>query len=155
MNIEALLSPERVQCHTASTSKKRALEKLSELLASGTDGLTASEIFDSLLSRERLGSTGLGHGVAIPHGRTAGASKAVAALVTLDGGVDYDAPDHKPVDILFALVVPEASTDEHLQTLAQLAQMFSDEQMTGDIRDCRDAHCLVSLIGKWEARQAA
>ncbi len=155
MNIEDLLSPERVQCHTASTSKKRALEKLSELLATGSSSLTANEIFDSLLNRERLGSTGLGHGVAIPHGRSAGTQQAIAAMVTLDNGVDYDAPDHQPVDILFALVVPEESTDEHLKTLAQLAQMFSDQEMTGDIRDCRDADCMLSLIGEWEARQAA
>lgn len=155
MNIEDLLSAERVQCHTASTSKKRVLEKLSELLATGSVGLSSSEIFDSLLNRERLGSTGLGHGVAIPHGRTAGTARAVAAIVTLDEGVDYDAPDHRPVDILFALVVPEDSTDEHLETLAQLAQMFSDEKVTGELRNCRDAHCMLSLIGEWEARQAA
>lgn len=155
MNIGDLLSPDRVDCHADSTSKKRAIERVSELLAGSAGDLTAGEIFDSLINRERLGSTGLGHGVAIPHGRSAATSKAVGALVTLNEGVDYDSPDRQPVDVLFALLVPEECTEEHLNILAQLAQMFSDEQMSTRIRDCSDAHCMLSLIGEWEARQAA
>jgi mannitol/fructose-specific phosphotransferase system IIA component (Ntr-type) len=101
------------------------------------------DIFDSLLNRERLGSTGLGTGVAIPHGRMTGIDAPVGAIITLKNGVDYDAVDHQPVDLLFALVVPEASTDEHLQILATLARMFSDRKLCENLRASQDAEQLL------------
>lgn len=151
MNISELLTPERIVCTAEVSSKKRALEMLSELLASSSAELVEGEIFDSLLSRERLGSTGLGHGVAIPHGRVTGIDNAVAAMLKLDRGVDYDAPDREPVDILFALLVPQESTDEHLQILASLARMFADPSTLARLRDAHDSESLLARVGRWES----
>ncbi|AHK78220.1 PTS sugar transporter subunit IIA [Ectothiorhodospira haloalkaliphila] len=150
MNIGDLLAPERVHCQTDVSSKKRALEMLGEMLSNHLPKLTQGEIFDSLLARERLGSTGLGHGVAIPHGRLAGASEACAALLKLEKGVDYDAPDSEPVDILFALVVPADCTDEHLQILALLARMFSDPETLARLRSTSGPSDLLTLVREWD-----
>jgi nitrogen PTS system EIIA component len=150
MKISDLLTADRVVCIDEVSSKKRTLEMLSELLASSDAELTAGDIFDSLLSRERLGSTGLGHGVAIPHGRVAGIDSAVAAMLKLGYGVDYDAPDREPVDVLFALLVPKASTDEHLQILAALARMFADPPTLARLRVAGDREALLAEVSHWE-----
>lgn len=155
MNIADLLSEDRIDCHGGATSKKRALEMLSESIAASTPGLTQGQIFDSLIARERLGSTGLGHGVAIPHGRLPGAEKAVAALLRLDEAIDYDAPDRKPVDLLFALVVPEACTEEHLKILATLAEMFADEPTLAKLRSLPSPAELLDLFRRWKTSDAA
>ncbi len=107
------------------TSKKTALEELSKLLANKDTTLSYIEVLDCLLAREKLGSTGLGNGIAIPHGRLKGGKKTIAAFMQLQYGIEYDAVDQAPVDLLFALLVPEDSTDEHLQILSHLAEMFS------------------------------
>ncbi|EHQ51368.1 PTS IIA-like nitrogen-regulatory protein PtsN [Ectothiorhodospira sp. PHS-1] len=150
MNIGDLLASERVCCLPDVSSKKRALEMLGDMLSSHLPRLTQGEIFDSLLARERLGSTGLGHGVAIPHGRLAGADEACAALLKLGKGVDYDAPDSEPVDILFALVVPTECTDEHLQILALLARMFSDPETLARLRSAKGPEDLLELVHHWD-----
>lgn len=155
MNIAELLSAERVDCQSPAASKKRALDLLSEKLADAFPNLTQREVFDSLISRERLGSTGLGHGIAIPHGRLAGIDHAAGAFLKLRDGIDYDAPDHKPVDLLFALIVPEVCTEEHLKILASLAQMFADESMVERLRQCDTPARLVELFGQWHASNAA
>ncbi|SFM48900.1 PTS IIA-like nitrogen-regulatory protein PtsN [Ectothiorhodospira mobilis] len=149
MNIGELLGSDRVHCTAEVSSKKRALEMLGEMLSTRLPKLTTGEIFDSLLARERLGSTGLGHGVAIPHGRLEGADEACAALLRLDRGVDYDAPDSEPVDILFALVVPTESSEEHLQILAVLARMFSDPETLARLRDAGSTREILDLLGRW------
>ena len=153
MPISALLSQDRVACHQDASSKKRSLELLSRLLSSGLPEYSDGELFDSLIARERLGSTGLGHGVALPHGRLSGLSAPIAAFVTLETGVDYDAIDNRPVDLLFALLVPEESTDEHLQILARLAAMFSDADLCGALRDCSTSQQCLDRISLWESRQ--
>ena len=130
------------------------LEFRAGLLATSSPSLTEVEIFDSLLNRERLGSTGLGTGVAIPHGRIPGIDAPVGAIVTLNSGVDYDAIDRQPVDLLFALLVPEESTDEHLQILASLAQMFSDRKLSARLRECESAEQLLQLLDGWEPQRA-
>lgn len=145
-----LLTPGRVVCATGVASKKRALEQLSALLASGEPSLTPTQIFDSLLARERLGSTGLGRGVAIPHGRMKQGEQAVGAFVKLHQGIDFDAADRQPVDMLFALLVPEQATDEHLQLLAQLARMFSDAALVAKLRETDDAAMLYETIRSWQ-----
>ncbi len=155
MHITSLISPESVSCCQETTSKKRALEQLSQLLAQRTPNITAEEIFDCLVGRERLGSTGLGHGVAIPHGRVVGLHAPLAACIRLDNGVDYDALDRKPVDLMVALLVPEEATDEHLQLLAQLAQMFSDNDFTQKLRETRNSQELYQLLHHWEAKHAS
>ena len=146
MNIVDLLSPNRVVVRPGASSKKRVLELLSEYLASATTGLTATEIFDTLIARERLGSTGLGHGVAIPHSRIAGINEALGAVLRLEQGVDYDALDGQPVDLLFALIVPEKSTEKHLEILSQLAEMFSNEQVLTRLRSADNAETLLRLF---------
>jgi PTS system nitrogen regulatory IIA component len=154
MHITRLISPESVSCCQETTSKKRALEQLSQLLSQSTPSITAEEIFDCFIGRERLGSTGLGHGVAIPHGRMTGLQAPLAACITLDAGVDFDAIDRKPVDLLVALLVPEEATDEHLQLLAQLAGMFSDNDFTQKLREARTNQALYQLLQDWEAKHA-
>ena len=103
------------------------LESASELLAATDENLSPRAVFDCLIAREKLGSTGLGHGVAIPHGRLAGLDKTIGVFIKVPKGVDFDAPDSEPVDLVFALLVPEESTEEHLQVLSNLASYFNSE----------------------------
>ncbi|WP_455380356.1 PTS sugar transporter subunit IIA, partial [Acidihalobacter prosperus] len=117
--------------------------------------LSSHEIFDSLLARERLGSTGLGRGVAIPHGRISGLTQTQAAFIKLTRGIDFDAPDQQPVDLLFALLVPEECTDEHLETLGRLAQLFSEPTTVQQIRGAHDSPSTLGLLNDWDARHAA
>ena len=150
MQVSELLELERISCNSHAASKKRVLEQLSELLADSQSELTQTQVFDSLLSRERLGSTGLGHGVAIPHGRVKDSSKTLLAMIKLDQGIDYDAVDSEPVDLLFALLVPEHSTEEHLQLLSQLAEMLSDPVLVKQLRSANSANHLLDTIHKWQ-----
>ncbi len=151
MQIAKLLDTDRITCRQDSSSKKRALESLSKLLAGNLPGFTDGEIFDSLIGRERLGSTGLGKGVALPHGRMKGLDTPTAALLTLTSGIDYDAIDNQPVDLLFALLVPEESTDEHLEILARLAAMFSNADFCTGLRNCTDSKDCLDLISHWNS----
>lgn len=112
-----------------ATSKKRLLEKISALLHEDEPELDETAAFQSLIERERLGSTGIGDGVALPHGRLKGLTKAVGAFATLEQEMDYDAVDKKPVKMVFALLVPENADEEHLKILAQLASIFSKQEM--------------------------
>lgn len=153
MQISALLSPARVACHQDSSSKKRSLELLSHLLSTDLPAFSEGELFDSLIGRERLGSTGLGHGVALPHGRIKGLDAPVAAFMSLKNGIDYDAIDNQPVDLLFALLVPEESTDEHLQILARLAAMFSDAKLCAALRKCSSGEQCLDEVNHWDSDQ--
>jgi nitrogen PTS system EIIA component len=153
MQVTELLDVERISCANQAGSKKRVLEQMSQLIATGQSELSQDQIFDSLVSRERLGSTGLGHGVAIPHARLKDSDKTLAAVIKLRQGVDYDAPDQQPVDLLFALLVPENSTEEHLQLLAQLAQMFSDEKFVARLRAAKDSDGLYQTLRSWQPRE--
>ena len=150
-----LLAPERIACNLHATSKKRALELVSDLLASSDPALSQTAVFESLIGRERLGSTGLGHGVAIPHARVRGMPHAVAAFVKLDQGVDFDAADEQPVDLLFALLVPEHYTDEHLQLLAELARMFSDPELCEALRASCSRERTFDLLTHWRGHPNA
>ena len=146
-----LLSPERVRCHERVASKKRALERAAELLSPAVPGMTRVEIFDALNARERLGSTGLGHGMALPHGRVAGVKSPTAACLTLDQPIDYDAPDRQRVDILFALLVPRACNDEHLRILSSLAEMFNDETLRNALREQTAPQALIDCLANWSS----
>jgi len=134
MQISEILSPKRILCDVSTGSKKVALEILAKLISNSDNNLTQSEVFDSLLTRERLGSTGLGYGIALPHGRLKHGNTTVGAFIRLKNGIDYDAIDAKPVDLLFALLVPIDSTQEHLEILSQLAERFSNEDFLGRLR---------------------
>lgn len=155
MQIGELLSLDRVVDDAEASSKKRTLELLSGLLGGAENNLSHNEIFDTLLARERLGSTGLGAGVAIPHGRMKGIQKAVGAFVKLREGIDYDAPDKQAVDLLFALIVPEECTDMHLDILAQLARLFRDSDTVEQLRKSTDRETLYRVLTEWGARNAA
>jgi PTS system nitrogen regulatory IIA component len=135
-----MLSPElineaRIGQGLEISSKKRLLETLAELLANDHPRLSTENVFERLLERERLGSTGLGHGVALPHARIKEVSQVIGAFVQTTRGVDYDAADGEPVDLAFALLVPETATEEHLQLLAYLAGRFSESATRSQLRD--------------------
>ncbi len=136
----------RVDCNCKAGSKKRALERVGELLATAAPNLSQEEIFEQLLERERLGSTGLGHGVALPHARLKGIEQACGVLVRLESGIDYDAIDGQPVDLLFGLLVPHDATQEHLQLLAKLASLFSKESFRDQLRKVKDCDEAMTLI---------
>ena len=155
MQIIDLLNPERIACDSSANSKKRVLEQLSALMADSAPELTEEEIFASLIGREKLGSTGLGHGVAIPHGRLKGRNQALAAFIKLEHGIDFDALDNQPVDLLFALLVPDHFTNEHLEILAQLAQMFDSEELCQELRASRDCHQVLDLLRRWGPQQTS
>lgn len=155
MHLLDLLSPARVRVDLAAPGKKRLLEQLATVLTAGTGGDTERSVYESLCSRERLGSTGLGHGVAIPHGRCARAGQAIGAFVRLSDPVDFGAPDGEPVDLLFALVVPEHYAQQHLMLLSQLAEMFGDEAFRGRLRAAADSAALYRLLSDWQAAHDA
>ncbi len=155
MNITDLLTAERVVCNSEVPSKKRVLELLGALIAKDQTDFTVREIFDSLIGRERLGSTGLGHGVALPHGRLSQSKQAVGAFVKLTQGVDFDAIDQQPVDMVFALLVPEHFTDEHLKILAYLAEMFSDQDFCEQLRVADSDQALFERLSHWNPSTAS
>ena len=147
--ISQLLPESNVIVGLDVTSKKRVFEQAG-LLFENTNQISRSQVFDSLFAREKLGSTGLGQGVAIPHGRIKGLREAVAALVTMKEAIPFDAPDGLPVNIACILLVPEKATDKHLQILSELAQMFSDKQFRDKLLQCSDASTIHRLITDWE-----
>ena len=153
MNITDLLMPDHVTCRDDLGSTKRLLEYVSELLAGSSPGLTQHEIFEALISREKLGSTGLGKGVAIPHGRIASLEQPLCAFVRLATPVDFDATDGQPVDLIFTLLVPEDSTEEHLQVLSTIAEIFSNAGISMALRQCDTDSCLLEQLCQWEARR--
>jgi PTS system nitrogen regulatory IIA component len=131
------------------SSKKRVFEQVG-LLFENSRNISRGEVFDSLFTREKLGSTGLGHGIAIPHGRIKGLKEAVGAFVRLKAPIAFDAPDGKPVNLIFVLLVPERATDLHLQILSELAQMFSDRDLRAGLLQAADAHEMHKLITEWQ-----
>ncbi|QBQ54121.1 PTS IIA-like nitrogen regulatory protein PtsN [Nitrosococcus wardiae] len=155
MQITEFLVPEQIAVGAVAGSKKRVLERLSELLTRGADDLDSADVFDCLLARERLGSTGLGDGIAIPHARMAGNQHTLAALVRLDQGIDFDALDQQPVDLFCALLVPEESAQIHVQLLAQLAEMFRDPEFCARLREAKDPHTLLEVLREWEQTSAS
>lgn len=126
--IAKILPSDHVVLDLDVASKKRVFEQVG-ILFENSHGIARSEVFDSLFAREKLGSTGLGQGVAIPHGRAKGLKEAAGAFVRLKTPIPFDAPDGKPVQNLFVLLVPEQATDLHLQVLSELAQVFSSRQL--------------------------
>ncbi len=151
MDISEFFLPESVIAQKKISSKKRALEQLSELLVFASPELTQAEVFEGLIGRERLGSTGLGHGAAIPHGRLKGVEKPVCAFLQLQQGVDFDAVDNQPVDLICALLVPEESTSEHLALLSMLAEIFGDKAFCEQLRAADDDASLYQLLTQWQS----
>ncbi len=146
MQISDILTSDRILCNADVSSKKAALETLSGLIANASSSLTPQQVFNSLLSRERLGGTGLGNGIALPHGRWRNGLSTIAAFIKLKQGVDYDAADNQPVDLIFALLVPEHSTEEHLQVLAELAEMFNEVEFLTQLRREESDEAIYNLL---------
>ena len=148
--ISKILPPENILLDEESTSKKRVFERAG-LLFENTQQLGRSQVFDSLFAREKLGSTGLGQGVAIPHGRVKGLRDAAAAFVKMQTPIPFDAPDGQPVKFIFVLLVPERATDLHLQILGELAQMFSEQSFRDRLDATDDPTEIHQLFNDWNA----
>ena len=146
MYLKNYISEEGIVFTPSVSSKKRALEILSELLAQQHSGLSKSKLLDALLAREKLGSTGLGKGIAIPHCRIKELDKIYVSMLKLEDGIDFDASDDTPVTFLFCMVVPEDANDDHLQLLANLAELLDNEDIRQSINQCEDAKCLYLLL---------
>jgi PTS system nitrogen regulatory IIA component len=150
MNLIAkLLPPSNIVLDAEVSSKKRMFEQVG-LLFENNQSIARSLVFDSLFARERLGSTGLGQGVAIPHGRIKGLRTPVAAFLRLKMPVPFDAPDGRPVNLIFVLLVPEQATEQHLEILSQLAQMLSDREFRQTLGTAPDAAALHEHITAWQ-----
>ena len=152
---EGFISAERIECGVEISSKKRVLEKLASLLATTSETLTEEAVFDRLLERERLGSTGLGHGIALPHARMPEAERAYGAFIQIATPVDFDSIDRQPVDLAFAMLVPQEATEEHLQLLAGLAELFSDEALCTRLRKAGDAETVLKWFKVADNKAAA
>lgn len=152
--LASILPSAQVLVSVDATSKKRAFEEAG-LLFENLHGLSRALITDSLFARERLGSTGLGHGVAIPHGRIKGLKSPMAAVFRLANPIGFDAPDEQPVVLLIFLLVPEAATQRHLEILSEIAEMLSDAALREEIKASTNADGLHGLIDGWRSTQAA
>lgn len=146
MQLSDILTISCTRCDVAINSKKRILEKICQLASNQVSEIEEDELLESLLDREKMGSTGIGNGIAIPHGRLPNANQAVAVLVTTNQAIDFDAIDNRDVDIFIALFVPENSCQEHLNTLQSIAKLFSDKKMIKQVRKCTDDQTLYNLI---------
>lgn len=145
MDLTRLITIDRIECNPDIRSKKRVLERLSELLATASDQ-SSMRIFDKLIERERLGSTGLGQGIALPHGRLGRGDNIIAAFIKLPEAISFDSADGQPVDLLFSLLVPEEKNNEHLQTLAAIAKFFQDKGNQQLIRDANSSEDILQKL---------
>lgn len=135
MNIQALISLDRTQCAVQCNSKKRILEIIGNIASEQNPEVERDEVIAALMAREKMGSTGIGNGIALPHGRLTGLSAVTAVVVTTTPAINFDAIDDKPVDIFFAILVPEDQTEGHLQTLATIAGKLSQKSIVKAIRN--------------------
>ena len=163
MNLDTLISSNAVITNKTIKSKKRALEILAEQLAKEASSRNAQsddvvdplKIFHLLTNREKLGSTSMGHGVALPHARTDLTDHAIGAFLKLDKGIDFDSPDQQATDLIFSLMVPEHYTDEHLKILAHLAGLFSDEAFCLALRNSNNAEEIHKQLTTWQLASQA
>jgi PTS system nitrogen regulatory IIA component len=146
IRLENILTAGRSQVNVPGVSKKRVLEHIANLVAHDLPGLDAQDIFESLIAREKLGSTGFGNGIAIPHCRLATCEAPVSAILHLNTAVDFDAIDGEPVDLLFVLLVPEAATDEHLELLRQIASMLDRAEVRERLRHAPSDESLYQVV---------
>ncbi|HAW76110.1 MAG TPA: PTS IIA-like nitrogen-regulatory protein PtsN [Alteromonas australica] len=146
MEIQAIVSLDRTECAVQCNSKKRILEIISNIAAKNNDNIDETTVLTSLLNRERMGSTGIGNGIALPHGRLAGLESVIAIIVTSNAAINFDALDNQPVDIFFALLVPEEQTEGHLQTLATVAGKLSDKETVKAIRRATNSDDIIAAL---------
>lgn len=140
--IEQILTPERTLCGAPASSKKRVLENIAQFICEDVTSLDPDDLFSNLIARERLGSTGLGQGIALPHSRMRNCSGVIGSLITLQQPIDFESVDDQPVDILFVLIVPEEANQDHLNTLAVLAERFSHPEYCRALRAASDSRVL-------------
>ena len=152
--LAAILPPAQALVQVDATSKKRAFEEAG-LLFENLHALNRAMVADSLFARERLGSTGLGYGVAIPHGRIKGLKSPLASVFLLAEPIGFDAPDEKPVVLMIFLLVPQASTQKHLEILSEIAEMLSDSVLREKLKAAQSAEELHGLIRNWQSVQTA
>lgn len=150
-----ILHPQLVRCKLDSRSQKRALEDIAQTVHEHTPAIAAMPLFKQLVAREQLGSTALGLGVAIPHCRSTELTSITGCLVSLQQGIDFEAPDDQAVDILFALMVPETETSAHLDILAELASIFSNESALSQLRSAASETELYERFAQFASAQTA
>ena len=151
--LSAILPVNQVLVDVDATSKKRVFEAAG-LLFENQHAIARATVTDNLFARERLGSTGLGHGVAIPHGRIKGLKHPLAAIIRLIHPIPFDAPDEEPVNLLIFLLVPEAATQSHLEILSEIAEMLSDRELRERLLTEPDAAAVHKLIADWQAQKS-
>lgn len=140
-----LLTPERTASQVPGLSKKRLFETIARIISEDQLSLPYELVFDQLFAREKLGSTGLGKGIAIPHCRVGNCTQPVGTLITLSEPIDFDSPDNEPVDLVFALLVPDGAHQQHLDTLAEIARKFSQDDFCNQLRKATDAAALYQV----------
>ncbi|EGU36333.1 PTS system, nitrogen regulatory IIA component [Vibrio ichthyoenteri ATCC 700023] len=145
MQLSEILTLDCTKSAVQCTSKKRALEMISEIVAEHT-GQNSTELFECMLSREKMGSTGIGNGIAIPHARMQSSDKAVAVLLQCESPIEFDAIDNRPVDVLFALLVPDAQCKEHLKTLSCMAERLNDKLILKQLRKAQSDQELYDIM---------
>jgi PTS system nitrogen regulatory IIA component len=146
IRLENILTPGRSLVNVPGGSKKRVLEQIANLVAREFPDLESKSIFESLIAREKLGSTGFGNGIAIPHCRLPGCSAPISVLLRLDAPIDFDAIDGAPVDLLFVLLVPPAATDAHLELLRQIASMLDRSEVRERLRHAQSSESLYQVV---------
>ncbi len=147
--LAAILPASNVLVDVDASSKKRVFEQAG-LLFENQHAIARGIVSDNLFARERLGSTGLGHGVAIPHGRIKGLKNPLGAVLRLRQPIAFDAPDDEPVSLLIFLLVPEAATQRHLEILSEIAEMLSDRSLRETLKTVPDSAALHRLLGGWQ-----
>lgn len=146
IRLESILTPGRSLVNVPGGSKKKALEQIANLIAREVPDLEMQVVFEALIAREKLGSTGFGNGIAIPHCRLKGCTLPISALMHLDAPIDFDAIDGAPVDLLFVLLVPEAATDAHLELLRQIASMLDRKEVRDRLRSAASNEALYQVV---------
>ena len=146
IRLENILTPGRSLVNVPGGSKKRVLEQIANLIGREVPELVTQDVYESLIAREKLGSTGFGNGIAIPHCRLKGCEAPISALLHLDAPIDFDAIDGAPVDLLFVLLVPEAATDAHLELLRQIASMLDRKDVRDQLRSASSNEALYQVV---------
>jgi PTS system nitrogen regulatory IIA component len=146
MLLEEIINPDAVLCNAHARSKKHCLEILSELLVRSQPDITADDIFERLIERERLGCTSLEAGVAFPHCRVEGIDRCIAAMIKLSEPIDFDANDGEPVDLVFGMLVPREVTDSHHADIAMITGLLGNAELRGKLREATSSNALYRTL---------